>query len=232
MGLSIGIGIGMTKGRGAFSPAAIPGLAAWYDASRETVADGTAIASAADYSGNARPATQGTAGKRPLFKANIQNGRGVYRFDGTDDFLQAIFTLPQPVTILAVIKQRATVGGDNAVIFDGGSDASQELFATIGTADWNMFSGSSLAIGTGGTAAFQRVGLVFDGANSSGRIGSAAPVTGNTGSSTSGGITMGARGGGTQPIPVDVGEVAVYSRALATGEIAQVMAYLKTKWGL
>ena len=69
--------------KSAFTPASVAGLVAWYDASKETAADGTAMATITDRHG-VRNLTAG-APAQPLLKTNIQNGRSVYRFDGVDD---------------------------------------------------------------------------------------------------------------------------------------------------
>lgn len=48
------------------------------------VTNGVGIARAEDKSGNGRNFTQGTAGSRPTFTSNVQNGLGIARFDGGD----------------------------------------------------------------------------------------------------------------------------------------------------
>jgi hypothetical protein len=71
---------------------------AWYDASdASTLYDATsggslvaadgAVARWEDKSGNARHATQGTSGNRPMRKTGVQGGLGVLRFDGSSDHL-------------------------------------------------------------------------------------------------------------------------------------------------
>ncbi len=71
-----------------FSPSDIAGLAAWYDASYITgLVDGDPVTTWADRSGLGRDVTQATAGKKPLYKTAIVNGKPVVRFDGTDDLL-------------------------------------------------------------------------------------------------------------------------------------------------
>ena len=81
-----------------FSPATVAGLQLWLDASdASTLFDATTGGSAVaadggvarwqDKSGNARHATQGTSGNRPLRKTSVQGGRDVLRFDGSNDCL-------------------------------------------------------------------------------------------------------------------------------------------------
>ena len=80
------------------SPTTIPGLQLWLDASdASTLYDATSggslvaadggVARWEDKSGNARHATQGTSGSRPLRKTAVQGGRDVLRFDGSNDSL-------------------------------------------------------------------------------------------------------------------------------------------------
>jgi hypothetical protein len=80
------------------NPSSIAGLQLWLDASDATTlfdatsggslvaADG-GVARWEDKSGNARHATQGTSGNRPLRKTTVQGGKDVLRFDGSNDSL-------------------------------------------------------------------------------------------------------------------------------------------------
>ncbi len=215
-----------------FSPDDLAGLSAWYDASQEIVADGTAISSSTDRSGNGRHAVQATGANQPIFKAAIQNGRGVYRFDGTNDFLRVAFTRNQPHTAFAVAKVSAVNGGNHQAIIDGNSDDSASLMITAGGTILNAFAGALLATGDAmGLVNFHRIAAVFNGASSSIQYDAVAADTGNAGASNAGGVSIGGNGG-NRAFNGDVGEVVLYSRALSAGEISQVMAYLSTKWGV
>ena len=74
--------------------------------------DGT-VARWQDKSGNANHATQSTSGDRPLRKTNIQNGRDILRFDGSNDSLAGMSTpcATDAKTIIAVTKNSNAVGG-------------------------------------------------------------------------------------------------------------------------
>lgn len=67
-------------------------MAVWYDVNRQSDADGAAIATLTDYSGNAKDATQSTAGDRPAMTYNAQDGKRAAYFvggSGTGDYMQA-----------------------------------------------------------------------------------------------------------------------------------------------
>lgn len=57
------------------TPANIPGLVFWLDADSITDADGTAVATWPDKSGQGFDATQGTGANRPVIKDNVAKGR-------------------------------------------------------------------------------------------------------------------------------------------------------------
>lgn len=67
-------------------------MAVWYDVNRQSDADGAAIATLTDYSGNAKDATQSTAGDRPAMTYNAQYGKRAAFFSGgyaSGDYMQA-----------------------------------------------------------------------------------------------------------------------------------------------
>jgi hypothetical protein len=106
-----------------FAPNVLSGLQLWLDASDATTlfnatsggslvaADG-GVARWEDKSGNARHATQGTSGNRPLRKTTVQGGKDVLRFDGSNDFLTSTDFLDlssgQAITLLVVCKRSVT----------------------------------------------------------------------------------------------------------------------------
>lgn len=69
-------------------PGRIRGIGFDLDPDRHTgLSDGAAVASAPDFSGYGRDCEQSTASFRPTWEAAERNGRAVYRFDGSDNFL-------------------------------------------------------------------------------------------------------------------------------------------------
>lgn len=81
MGRLLTLGVGKE-----FNPRRVRGLGLDLDPHRHTgLSSGGAVASAPDFSGNARNADQSTAEFRPTWVPNVRNGRAVYRFDGGND---------------------------------------------------------------------------------------------------------------------------------------------------
>lgn len=81
----------------AFTPLSLPNLKVWLDfndtskMNSGSAADADPIQTITDKSTNAFVFT-GTVNQRPLYKANIKNGKGVARWDGVNDFLTSNLT--------------------------------------------------------------------------------------------------------------------------------------------
>jgi hypothetical protein len=138
-----------------FTPATITGLQLWLDASDATTlydatsggslvaADG-GVARWEDKSGNARHATQGTSGSRPLRKASVQGGKDVLRFDGSNDSLSiasstATFKLLHSAdsTVFLVFKSGTTANPGQAgyVVLATGNGSSSQIGFELATID-------------------------------------------------------------------------------------------------
>ena len=74
--------------RASFIPTEISGLKFWVKADSLSLSDGDPVGTWADQSGNGNDATQSTAGFKPLYKTNIQHGKPIVRFDGSDDLME------------------------------------------------------------------------------------------------------------------------------------------------
>jgi hypothetical protein len=89
-------------------PTDIRGLALWLDATQITgVANGGAVASWSDLSGNARHAVQATGANQPTYVTGALNSKPVLRFDGTSDHLVAPYR-GEPGTVIVVGKATGT----------------------------------------------------------------------------------------------------------------------------
>jgi hypothetical protein len=85
-------------------------LANW-KADSLALANGAAVTSWADSSGNARTLTQATAGNQPVFNTAQQNGLGAVTFDGTTDFM-ATAAFASPTSGAAVFAVMRLVDAD------------------------------------------------------------------------------------------------------------------------
>ncbi|RJQ43371.1 MAG: hypothetical protein C4534_08215 [Gaiellales bacterium] len=71
------------------TPADLPGLLAWVDASQIVgLVNNDPVVQWDDLSGNGYHATQSTASKRPKYQTNVQNGMPGVKADGVDDEMQ------------------------------------------------------------------------------------------------------------------------------------------------
>lgn len=204
----------------AFSPLSLS-PAVWYDFST-TAGGGAAIASISDLSGNARTASQGTAGSRPTSQSAVINGLNVGRFDGVDDLLSITpFTLAQPLAVYAVVTGAANryFGGTN---FRVGYDATPQA---------NNFAGATLIGGSAATATPKVITSIFNGVSSVIRINGTQVAAGDAGTggfSVGAGVGIGSEGDASQFWAGDIGELFVVASSApsTSGE-----NYLRTKWG-
>lgn len=164
-----------------FVPTDIAGLKLWIDANTLALSDNDPVATWTDLSGNGNDADQATSGNRPLYKTNIQNGKPIIRFDGTDDFLEIANTSivggEAGMTVFIVVKQ-ATLASDRSMLakWDYATDgcfAMQTDFTNAG--EFMCFFASSAADAGGNrtrttnaslTTAFYLLEMVFDGSQS------------------------------------------------------------------
>src|SRR3990167_1190365 len=92
-----------------FDPRRISNLVAWFKAdSLLNFNDNDVVGTWLDSSGKGNHATQTTAGNKPLYKTNIQNGKPIVRFDGVDDWMSLtndpLGTGAQPMTVSVALK--------------------------------------------------------------------------------------------------------------------------------
>lgn len=209
------------------------------DSARTTpvASDGDPIGAASDKSGASRHVIQATSSKRFTWKAAIQNGLGVGRSDGSDDFLQygggAVGA--QPIRLFFVANVRTS--GALRVFLDGGPGNDQ-----IYLSDWftgankvEMFGGSTFVNYAEVTGAFHLYEFFFSGASSAALLDGASVATGNPGSNGfASGLTIGTASPGNFAAAIDAGELVIFAGAAATaltaGNLTAFRAALKAKW--
>lgn len=196
-------------------------LAAWYRYRIGLTNISGAASVWADQSGNTRPLLQTTAGNRPAV-----NSDGSLTFDGTNDYMQATFTLAQPLTIYLAFQQLSWTSTD--VIVDGVTGtvklsqetASPGIIANAGSA---LTVSNTALVGSNAVACF-----VANGTSSVYQVGGgAASVTtsGDAGANAAGGITLGASRTPDKYANIRVMEMAVYSVAHDATTRLRVMRY-------
>lgn len=239
-----------------YSPKEISGLQLWLDASTINQADGTAVASWSDLSGNAYDAAQATTASQPTYKTNIQNGLGVVRFDGVDDFLSlstglGMFNSVPGATVIVV--GRYAFDSTSDISFSASVGISSSYRIAMFTTSSNKFQFAVRQTDVGGASApfSTQTGTPFTGAihagvvnysstqrfvyvnNALGGSASGAPFTSGTTSATdSTYIYVGKYGAAGYELNGDICEIVVYNRALEANEFRQLHQYLGRKWGI
>lgn len=242
---------------GGFTPGQISGLVMWYDASQIAgISSGASLSVWTDLSGSGSHLTSSGATRQPVYVSGVTNSLAVVRFNGgasnTHTYLQCPSVLSQPTSVFVVYSYQTTAI-NTRVVFDGmrGGGASMMLDNTNGAgglptshASMRMFAGGTVteasnSASTMSNGVFYPTIAVFNGSSSSLMIWSSFSNAGNVSTGDGGGLTLACRSSGaassgdtgTLPGQVDIGEIGVYNVALTRAQQAQVMTYLKSKWG-
>ena len=98
---------------------------------------------------------------------------------------------------------------------------------------WNIFAGTNVQDTGRDTTVWARFEGYYDGASSHLRYNDATATTGNPGSATPGGVTLGALGGGISVwLDCSIAEVIVYSSAVSAADRTSISTYLASRYGL
>jgi len=197
----------------------------------------TSVVQTFNPTGQANNATSWTATTGEVWTVNktaIYNqaqivGAASVSFDGAAYKMAASFTLAQPCTIIFAGNQRVWTTGK--YILDGTSANTAAVDKITSTPDIALNAGSAVATNTHFTLAkYFAVAAVFNGASSSLTVNGSAATTGNAGSGTPSGLTIGADGGGANFGICQFQELLVYNAALDTPTIALILNDLAAKW--
>ena len=196
--------------------------AAWYRNATGVTESGGFASQWDDYSGNGRHLVQGTGTNQPAYSA------GVLTFDGLDNFMSAAFVLPSPVTAVMVVKQVSWTANDR--ILDGYNVDTSIIRQDTASPQIEAWGGSSYTSNSSDLAVGARgiVLRVWNGASSVLRVNNGTEITDGSGTiSTTGGITLGARGGGGSEFSnIAVEEVVVFNSALSLANRNSVITAL------
>jgi hypothetical protein len=218
----------------AYPPTTISGLMLWFEAGQISgVADGGAVATWSDASGNGHDATQATGTKQPLYRSTgtLPNGKPVVVFDGVDDTLGLSATLGSAATVFMVCNPSAVASA--YLIGGNGSGNTPAIISGFSSKSFEYFdSGDRQTLSASGTG-FHVLSVVqtdgssyagwFDGASAF----SASPTVNISGKTLT---TIGSAGGTSNFAGFSVAEIIVYNRALTTTERQQVESYLTAKY--
>jgi hypothetical protein len=234
-----------------FSPADMPGLSLWLDATDVSSLsfNGQTVSQWRDKSGNSNHAQQATALRQPRYVASAMGGQPAlqFRHDGTNfswfTAADSPSLSPSRIHVFAVHQRLADTGADEYFLYKTHSTPNQSwelrthssdvVLATIsvdGAATISPNRGPSLTVGTSYLSE-----MVFDG--TAGRIGrngvlsAGVALTGNLRVNTQP-LYIGAPSFGTNGHQGYLGEVLIYSRALSTAERGAILGYVSRKWGV
>lgn len=237
-------------GGASFSPTSIPDLVSWQradgilwqDSARTIQAsvDGDPVGAWDDGSGNGNHATQAVGSKRPTLKVIFP--RPVVRFDGTDDLLSfgdlAAFDFgTNPFSIFVVVQTNTGAKGSIFIKNDSSAGANGiYIFRRTVAAEYSYFVAANNLFGAS-DADFHLLTVVraSTGANDTSLYydgDAATAITDGRTLSNALEARLGANSDGGEILLGDIAEVIVYSRAVTTLELAQIRAYLNTKYAL
>lgn len=218
-----------------FTPRALPDLVQWFDADQAGGVDGVGLATLPDLSPNGFNGTQVTAGKRPLWIANAQNGHAAIRSDGVDDWynLAGMSASSGSKTFIACLSAavsaatfrylfdtatgRLIVYLSQAVAHNVGYYDGTDRPTTVHTAGWQVLSWV-LTAGVGGQ--------VF-------RNGTSLGTPGYTSRAIGGATGLFAQGDGAGSLAAcDLGGWIVCNGALSGADRLLAETYYKTKYGI
>jgi len=217
----------------AWSPADLPGLRLWLDASQLPLADGDPVDEWTDLSGSGVPYAAPEPGRRPTFREDVIAGRAGIWFDGSDDWLHSATpgTLDpaQGLTLFAVFSPAETQVGDWNSIWQRGATVGLWYRGMSRKVSW--YDGADLASIEAADVSML-AGLVISGTAASLRISGNDPAT-RTGTWTANvwGDGIG-NDQGNERYRGHIHEIIVADVAASTEDRQLAEGYLAWRWGL
>lgn len=214
-----------------WTPRSLTNLKLWVKSDTGITLNGSNVAAWADQSGNGNNLIQGTALNQPAYVANQLNGYGSVQFDGINDKLVASFSLVQPETVFIVYKNPSFLAG--GYIFDGLTGDSGGYFQFGSSPLLYMYAGASFNPITGIVGSYFLATCIFSGTSSKHQRNNSAEQTGNVGSASMNGFTLGSYAGGSgyngNP---HVAEVIVMGATATSTERSKVREYVTSRYGI
>jgi len=222
---------------GAFQPSQISGCIVWLDAEdiSTITLNGATVSKWDDKSGEDNHVAQATADNQPVYRAPGGVGiNGKASFDYHNDNLKSdVFAggpVNQPDTVFLVIQYDSVGGFPHP--FDGRTSGEQYYSISSSPYYFRISAGSLVGGGIASINTPYIYEAIFNEANSSIIINGNVTGTGNSGTNSLTGVTIGGAYNGSFDLNGKIGEVIVYDRALTESERNQVENYLSIKWGI
>lgn len=221
-------------GGSTFDPLTIPWhRAVWAeDPAWTPPADGGAVASWPDASGNARGYSQTDVTMQPLFRSSVAalNGRPAVHFDGSNDNLTAVFAaVNQPVGFFAVINLTKTA---TSTVFDAGGGGTTRGLQTTSASAWQLSFGTTVAAGLTATTGGHALFVLADGANSIARQDGVDGTVVNAGTGNANAPRLGARGSlAFEPLGGHVAFFGTTNRDFTATESADLLGWARSHYG-
>lgn len=214
-------------------PDSVPNLELWLEADLGVLTDVDGVYEWDDQSGNSRNVVQATGTKKPSLDAAAQNGLPGILFDGSDDRLAADFgaAIAQPLTVYLACS--GFVAG--AYIQDGNSGSQRPIISDdTGTGGVQAVINAGTKLSAGATAHSPvLVTAVYNGGSSFvGLNGGDQTASGNSGSSSLYGISLGSTWNELNRYGGHLFAVLWYSAAHDAATQLLVESYLNNKWAL
>ena len=196
--------------------------------------DGSNLVSAwNDKSGQANHVTQATGSKQPLWVDRVQDTLPTIRFDGSSDEMAVTYgsSLSTAATVFVVCTM-PTGNGSERFVLDGLTSGGRFAFLVTSSTPYihYMYRGNGIT-STNVDKTMRMFTLVFNSSSSSLGIDKTDVATGNAGTQSPTGLTLGAGYyGGASFGDTDICEILIYGSALSTTDRTSIEDYLSNKW--
>ena len=207
------------------------GLSLWVKADSITgLADGAAVSSWADLSGNGRNMAQATGSKQPVYKVNIVNGLPIVRFTAaTFQQLTNATNFASPISVFYVGKQ---TGGANGRVLTSVTN-NWLLGFWSGARNQGYFDGWVTPSGSPATDTNWHVFSAVETGSLSSVYGDGTLVASNgNGVTGPNGLAIGCFGVSSECSNTDVAEVIIYNGALSDSDRGKIESYLNSKYAI
>jgi hypothetical protein len=214
----------------------------WFNAESLNLSNNDKVQFWEDLSNYNIHATQAIEVNAPIFKKNVLNGKAGILYDGSNMRLVSSAmpsAVSQPNTIYAVVNFLATIHKPYS-FYDGINSVNRHFYFRQDQAlnrRTVIFSGSSLIqVGTAPDGTFYISKNIYNGVNSIIEENKQTLITGNSGTQSFLGLTIGSRfeplSGDWQSLNGHICEIIGYNRLLTEEEDNQVYNYLQAKYNL